>query len=127
MDNHDIAWSPALAAFAAHVQGADAITRRRARVAAILRTPDALHMFAYRWDIVAAYGVRCERHPQIMARDPEFLDAALIELRETAAFIPDTTCSKLHHVLAELEGIAERTRPFRRQVAIAEQRVPAHA
>jgi hypothetical protein len=127
VEHQDIAWSLALAAFAAHVKDADDVTRRRARIAATLRDPDALHLFAYRWDVFTAYGLRCERHPQIMARDPEFLDAALIELRASAELVPRTASSKLHRVLAELEGIAERTRPFRQQAAVAQKRVPANA
>ena len=127
MEHHDVAWTPALAAFAAHVEDADDIARRSARIAAILHDPDALHLFAYRWDVFAAYGLRCERHPQVMARDSEFLDAALIELRASAALVPRTASPKLHRVLAELEGIAKRTRPFRQQAAVAQGRVPASA
>ena len=120
---NDAIWTPALRQRALRESGA----ARQAHIALILRDPDALHRLVYRWDTFVAYCMRSERHPQIMARDPERIDAGLLELRATAVRIPRDISPKLHGVLAELEGIAERTRSFRQQCVRAQDRIPAEA
>ena|GEM_PF-4859887 len=122
-----IAWSPTLQQRAVREGNELASAIRRARVAALLRDPDAFHRFRYRWDTLLAYCVRCERHPQIMARDPEYIDAALMELSAIVALIPSDVSPRLHRIHAELTSIAERTRSFRQQCAFAQRRAPALA
>lgn len=115
----EVCWTPALATRARREARQPVTDAKRLATARLDRDAYARQVFVGRWDVQAAFFVRCERHAHLFAADPYAIDAAVIELRSLARF---TTADHWHHfrgIIQEIEGIAARTRTFRLQLHLA--------
>ncbi|MFH1430277.1 MAG: hypothetical protein ABIG71_01980 [Candidatus Uhrbacteria bacterium] len=122
-----MAWSPMLERRALREQQPMAQAEKQREVARLLCDERSLKIFDARWATQLQYFRRGERIPQIFARDPEAMDAAVIELRATIEHISEEKLPSIHGTFRQLEQLAERTRIFRQQCYAALQQEPVDA
>lgn len=123
----DCCWTPALAKRARREARQLTTDAKRSVITRLESDADARRAFIGRWNVQAAYFVRCERNPYLFADDPSMIEAAVIELRSLGRFTTADHWVLFRRVIREIEAIAARTRTFRQQLHLAAHRVPAQA